>query len=114
LGGAEVILLDTHIWFWWVQDVDRLSDAQRKQLQAAEADGLAVSVISCWEIAMLVAKQRLVLSDPVEDWLKQALNYPGIRRLQLTPKIALELTRLPRGFSRRPGRSHHCCDRTNP
>ena len=97
-----MILLDTHIWFWWVQDTGRLSEAQRNQLQVGEADGLGVSVISCWEIAMLVAKKRLVLSDSIDDWMRQALNYPGIRRLQLTPRIALESTRLPGDFHADP------------
>ena len=93
-----MILLDTHIWFWWVQDVARLTDTQRDLLAASETTGLGVSVISCWEIAMLVAKKPLILSDSVDDWMRQALAYRGIRRLQLTPRIAIESTQLPGDF----------------
>jgi PIN domain nuclease of toxin-antitoxin system len=102
LGGGEVILLDTHIWFWWVQDITRLSEVQKNLLQSNEREGLGLSVISCWEIAMLVAKKRLILSRPVDEWMRQAMAYPGIRRLQLTPAIAVESTQLPDEFHADP------------
>ena len=93
-----MILLDTHIWFWWVQDVNQLAPQQQTALASGERDGLGVSVISCWEIAMLVAKKRLALSVSVMDWMRQALRYPGIRQLRLTPKIAIASTELPGEF----------------
>ena len=93
-----MIVLDTHIWFWWVQDISRLSKAHRNLLEANEGDGLGVSVISCWEIAMLVAKKRLTFSDPVGEWIRQALRYPGVRQLRLTPAIAVDSTQLPGEF----------------
>jgi PIN domain nuclease of toxin-antitoxin system len=93
-----VILLDTHIWFWWVQDVNQLTPQQRTALSNGERDGLGVSVISCWEVAMLVAKKRLALSVSATDWVRQALRYPGIRQLRLTPNIAVASTELPGDF----------------
>ena len=39
---------------------------------------------------------------PIEEWFDLALAYPGIRLLDLTPRIALESTRLPAGFHRDP------------
>ena len=93
-----MILLDTHIWFWWAQDEERLSEVQRRTLEANELTGLGVSVISCWEIAMLVAKGRLELSDPVDQWVRQALRYPGVRQLRLTPAIAVTSAQLPGEF----------------
>jgi PIN domain nuclease of toxin-antitoxin system len=38
----------------------------------------------------------------VEDWLDQALSYPGIRLLDLTPRIVVESTQLPGNFHRDP------------
>jgi PIN domain nuclease of toxin-antitoxin system len=93
-----VILLDKHIWFWWVQDVNQLTPQQRTALSNGERDGLGVSVISCWEVAMLVAKKRLALSVSATDWVRQALPYPGIRQLRLTPNIAVASTELPGDF----------------
>jgi PIN domain nuclease of toxin-antitoxin system len=39
---------------------------------------------------------------PVIDWLDQALAYPGIQLLELTPRIAVESTQLPDTFHRDP------------
>jgi PIN domain nuclease of toxin-antitoxin system len=97
-----MILLDTHIWIWWVQADPRLTSAYQAYLQANEPSGLGVNVISCWEVAMLVEKGRLSFSLPVEDWIMQALAYPGIQLLGLTPRIAVESVQLPGAFHRDP------------
>jgi PIN domain nuclease of toxin-antitoxin system len=97
-----VILLDTHIWVWWVDGNPQLTRAQRQQVEAHETAGLGESVISCWEVAQLVELNRLVLRCPVAEWIEQALTYPGIRLLYLTPRIAVESTQLPGTFHRDP------------
>jgi PIN domain nuclease of toxin-antitoxin system len=97
-----VIILDTHIWVWWVDGSQRLTPAQRRHIEANEAAGLGVSVISCWEVAKLVELDRLVMSCPLGEWIAQALAYPGIRLLYLTPRIAIEATQLPGTFHRDP------------
>ncbi len=97
-----MILLDTHIWIWWVADDPRLSTHRRQQLQANEASGLGVSVFSCWEVAMLVAGSKLTLPVPIDDWVRDALAYPGVIRLPFTADIAIESTRLPDPFHKDP------------
>jgi PIN domain nuclease of toxin-antitoxin system len=97
-----MILLDTHIWVWWVHQHVRLRKRHVRWILQNEASGLGVSVISCWEVAKLVEGNRLALPIPIEEWFDLALTYPGIRLLDLTPQIALESTRLPAGFHRDP------------
>jgi PIN domain nuclease of toxin-antitoxin system len=97
-----MIVLDTHIWVWWVHDDPQLPPAYKTCIQAHEAGGLGVSAISCWEIAKLVEYSRLTLPLPVGEWLDQALAYPGIRLLELTAQIAVESTQLPGSFHRDP------------
>lgn len=97
-----MIILDTHIWVWWVHLDPRLPKPHRTLIQANEAQGIGVSIISCWEIAKLVENQRLVLPHAIHDWLNQALSYPGVQLLDLTPKIAVESTQLPDSFHRDP------------
>jgi PIN domain nuclease of toxin-antitoxin system len=80
-----VIVLDTHIWVWWVHGDERLRARHLEILQQNEKTGLGVSVISCWEIAKLVELKRLTLPIPVLDWFEKALSYPGVRLLDLTP-----------------------------
>lgn len=97
-----MIVLDTHIWVWWVHGDAQLPENYNKYLQQEEAQGLGISAISCWEVAKLVEYGRLKLSVPVDEWLDQALNYPGMRLLELTPQIVVESTRLPGAFHRDP------------
>jgi PIN domain nuclease of toxin-antitoxin system len=97
-----VILLDTHIWVWWVDGSSQLKATHREHLEANESTGLCVSVISCWEVAKLVELNRLEFRCPVDEWIRKALAYPGIRLLYLTPRIAIESTQLPGTFHRDP------------
>jgi PIN domain nuclease of toxin-antitoxin system len=63
---------------------------------------IGVSAISLWEIAKLVENGRLELPISLEKWFAQALNYPGVQIIELTPEIAAESTRLPGEFHRDP------------
>jgi PIN domain nuclease of toxin-antitoxin system len=97
-----MIVLDTHAWIWWVDGDRRLTQSQRSVISAEEANLIGVSAISCWEVAKLVELGRVVLSCSLEDWLDQALSYPGVQLIALTPEIAVESTRLPGDFHRDP------------
>lgn len=97
-----MILLDTHVWVWWVHADTRLPVHRRDALDEAADEGLAVSVISCWEVAKLVEVGRLALPVDVAEWLSHALAYPGVQLLHLTPRISVESTRLPAPFHRDP------------
>jgi len=97
-----MILLDTHVWVWWIHRDERLTATQEKVIRASEAGGIGVSAISVWEVAKLVEHRRIELPCSLEDWFEQALSYPGIRLLELTPAIIVESTRLPGAFHRDP------------
>ncbi len=96
-----MIVLDTHIWVWWVQQDARLTQAHHRWLQTYQSSGLGVSLYSCWEVAKLVEYERLVLPRPLEGWFTSALAYPGVRLLDLTLPILIESTRL-QGFHKDP------------
>jgi PIN domain nuclease of toxin-antitoxin system len=95
-------VLDTHIWVWWVHDDDKLPPTHKAYIQNNENLGLGISAISCWEIAKLAEYGRLNLPVSVSEWLDQALSYPGMRLLELTPQIAVESSQLPGTFHRDP------------
>jgi len=90
-----VIVLDTHIWIWWANEAPELSNGHRDVIEQNVPNGLGVSVVSCWEVAKLVEKGRLKLSQPVNEWISGALDLPGVVLLPLTPEIAIESTQLP-------------------
>jgi PIN domain nuclease of toxin-antitoxin system len=89
-----MIILDTHIWVWWVDDNQRLTQRHRQWIQQYQSQGLGVSIISCWEVAKLVEIGKLTLSISVDEWLSAALAYPGVQLLELTIPIILESTKL--------------------
>jgi PIN domain nuclease of toxin-antitoxin system len=97
-----MIILDSHIWVWWVHGDDRLSGSQTEIIQANETDALGISTISLREIAKLVEYNRLELPCGLDEWFDAALRYPGIGLVELTPEIAIQSTRLPGKFHRDP------------
>ena len=97
-----MIVLDTHVWVWWVGGDSRLMPWMQDLVRDNEPTGLGVSIISCWEVAKKVEIGKLALDRPVDEWIDGALAYPGVRLLDLTVPIIVESTRLPRPFHRDP------------
>ena len=97
-----MIVLDTHIWIWWVHGDSRLTVGHEQLIRRNEATGIGVCTISLWEVAKLAELGRLVLPIALIDWFPTALSYPGITLLELTPAIAAESTQLPGLFHRDP------------
>lgn len=94
-----IILLDTHIWVWWLTSDRRLSKTERSALdQGAERGELRLSGISLWEAQMLHAKKRLELPLPLAEWLELATDSRMLKILPLDIGVILALDALPAGF----------------
>jgi PIN domain nuclease of toxin-antitoxin system len=93
-----LIVIDTHIWIWWVHGHSDLKPWMQACLQEHEDDTICVSAISCWEIARLASLSKLDLGCPVSEWFSLALSYPGIELTDLTPEISTEANYLPEPF----------------
>lgn len=110
-------LLDTHAWIWWINGDRQLPPDVSAALDELPAEGRPLlSDISLWEVAMLVTLDRLRLTVPLDQWLQRAADPRAVRVLPITPAVALEVTRLPKGFRRDPAdrvivataRAHNC------
>ena len=98
-----MILLDTHVWLWWVHDPDRIKSEARRLLEAEESrNGLLVSAVSFWEIALKTSIGKLELPMDVKSWLAKAQAYPGMRVIPLSAEAAVESTLLPGTFHNDP------------
>ena len=95
-----MIVLDTAAWIWRASDPKRLTTKARRAID--EAERVLVSAISVWEVAMLVAKRRIRLDRPVEQWVAIALALPGIQLAPLEPAIAVRSAQLPGEFHADP------------
>jgi len=83
----QVILLDTHIWFWWINlEHQRFSAACRTRIDRAERVG--VSPVSCYELALAHRRGRLELPGDPADWFADALGPAGVELLPISPQIA--------------------------
>jgi len=94
MGCFEMkLLLDSHIWLWWVNQSNDLSEAHKQIIE--EAEEVFVSAISCWEITLLAQRQRIQLPTDKEHWFHLALEQSGITCLPLTQAIAIQSALLP-------------------
>jgi len=93
-----MIVLDTHIWLWWINDEHK--SLKKTWIQTIEqADNVGVSAISCFEVAWLVRHHRIKMDMAIGDWFDMALKGSGIDLLPLSPKVAEIATDLPEHHS---------------
>ena len=93
------VLLDTHVWVWWLTPRSPLPDRERAALDAlAGRRELCLSAISLWEAQMLHSKARLEIPIAFADWLEQAADERMLTLLPLDTAVVLALDALPRSF----------------
>ncbi len=98
-----MIVLDTHIWIWWISNPENLSNAASQAIsRAVNENGIIISSISTWEIALLVEKGRLVLSIDVRDWVRKTEGLPFVRFMPVDNTIALRSVAMPGQFHSDP------------
>jgi PIN domain nuclease of toxin-antitoxin system len=93
--GQHKLLLDTHVWIWLMLGDEKLSVSFRHTVEHyKEKELMFVSAISIWELGMLVERKKICLEMDCLDWVEEGLGN-GINLLHLTPRIAIQSTRLP-------------------
>jgi PIN domain nuclease of toxin-antitoxin system len=85
------LLLDTHVFIWFVTDSRRLKASARNLLDAA--DSAYVSAASIWEIAIKASIGKLE-GDAVA--FAEAIESSGFHELPVTADHAVRVARLPR------------------
>lgn len=100
-----MIVLDTHALVWWVNGDDRLSAPARALIEqsVASTNGrVLVSVISAWEIAMLVERGRVALAMDLDEWLLAVESLEGVTLVPLSAQVAVQSATLPGEFHKDP------------
>ena len=88
-----MILIDTHIWVWWLTESSFLKKGHRSFLDKLSADDIAISVISIWEVAKAVENKKLQFKIPLEKWIELASE--SVLIIPLDAKIIIDSTKLP-------------------
>jgi len=96
-----VILLDTHVVFWAGAQSSSLSKAAASAIgRARRSDGVAVSAISVWELALLFSRGKIQGSGTIEVSIRELLD--GVTTLPITPEIAALATQFPDDYPHDP------------
>ena len=97
------LLLDTHIWFRYQVTPKLLRASTLTAIdRAAIRNGVFVSAISVWELAMLERDGKLDLYGGADRWSQAALSKSGISLLPLSPQIAIASVYLPEPMHKDP------------
>jgi PIN domain nuclease of toxin-antitoxin system len=98
-----MILLDTHIWPWLLHNLSQLSNQAQAAINLEESqNGLLVSAISVWEIAVKCSIGKLNLPLPINEWYTLAETHSGIIIKPLNPLDAIASTQLLGTFHKDP------------
>ena len=91
------MLLDTHVWIWAAAGTpDRIGPKTRRRLEkAATAGTLYVSTASAFELAALTTAGRLVLSTPVDRWIRDSIDRSGLRVAAVDVEVGVDAGQVP-------------------
>jgi len=109
-------LLDTHVWIWAFEGSASLGKRCREVLRKSNAERY-VSPVSTLEISRLVSRREIVLTCPLQEWIRQSFVDLRMETLALDHPTAIEAYELIGGFHADPAdrmlvaaaRVHSCC-----
>ncbi len=87
-----MILLDTHAFYWYMCDKDRLTPAVMDIIETA--DRVCVSVATFWEMTIKFSLGKLTLPAPISS-LMEACGQSGFTILPITAEHLTYLAALP-------------------
>ena len=101
---SENYLVDTHVWLWYaLGDAKRLPPRWAHRLSALdEQQRLQLSVMSVWELAMLVSKNRIQLGCAINGWVDAFFERTRYQLLGVNIGVALDANALPGSFHADP------------
>ena len=93
------VVLDTHVWVWWLLADSPLPDRERRALDRIATDkGIYLPAICQWEAQMLHSKKRIELPVPFPTWLRRATAANMLTVLPLDTDAVVAVGELPATF----------------
>jgi len=89
-----MIILDTHIWYWWI-NLEHHKISQKRLDSIEQADNVAISTVSCLEILWLVKKKTLILPCSIDKWFNYAIEKSNLITVPVSREIAILSGQLP-------------------
>jgi PIN domain nuclease of toxin-antitoxin system len=76
------VLLDTHVFLWWVEG-DRALPAKARAAIADQANECLISLVSAWELAIKAGLGKLKLALPVKRYVVEHAAANGFPMLDI-------------------------------
>jgi PIN domain nuclease of toxin-antitoxin system len=76
------VLLDTHVFLWWVEG-DRALPAKARAALADQENECLISLVSAWELAIKAGLGKLKLALPVKRYIVEHAAANGFRMLDI-------------------------------
>ena len=76
------VLVDTHVFLWWVEG-DRALPAKARAALANQENECLVSMVSAWELAIKAGLGKLKLTLPVKRYVVEHIAANGFRMLDI-------------------------------
>lgn len=87
------LLLDTHVFLWYVAGDRRVPDAWRREI--GDSDNVFLSAVSVWETTIKASLGKLALPKPACTYLYQQRIHHGIEFLAVDERAFSSLEQLP-------------------
>jgi PIN domain nuclease of toxin-antitoxin system len=88
------LLLDTHSFLWFTANAPQLSTNAKNLIENPENE-VFLSIISVWEIAILVSLDRVSFPIPLEEFIRTHVRANRFQRLGLKIPHATAVATLP-------------------
>ena len=76
------VLVDTHVFLWWVEG-DRVLPAKARAALANQENECLISLVSAWELAIKAGLGKLKLALPVKRFVVENVAANGFRVLDI-------------------------------
>lgn len=83
------LLLDTHIWYWYLSGSERLPTGLKNLLDSSPSRSCWLSPISVWELGLLVRRGRVKMDQDYRRWLATASKHFPLKDASLTREVSL-------------------------
>jgi PIN domain nuclease of toxin-antitoxin system len=101
MGVFGLILLDTHVLFWAVDESKQLSATAASAIRRARrGGGIGISAITLWELSWLFTSGRIRSYGSVEASVRKMVE--GVTILPITPEIAALAAQFPSDYPSDP------------
>ena len=98
-----MILLDTHVWLWWLLGEGTLDEEEREVLDEHASNGeIMISAATIWELELLEKEGKVDLKPDFETWITRATDSKICTVIPIDTDIILAQKKLSGNFPNDP------------